>query len=99
MEHESHMKTETTAAARRRVSRHLAAEKRKQTRLIRSLLGEAVETILVNIAATGTKSEIAKADWLIGEIEDCTRFRDFEPLHGKLTPWFNAWRKGPGPSL
>jgi hypothetical protein len=93
------MKSEITAAARRRESRQLAAKKRKETRLMRSLLGEAVETILVNIAASGTKREIARAEWLIAEIEGCTRFADFKPLHGKLAPWFSAWRKGPGPSL
>jgi hypothetical protein len=91
------MKAETTTAARRRQSRRLAAEKRNETRLIRILLGEAVETILVNIAASGTKREIAKAEWLIAQIEDCTRFADFKPLQGKLMPWFNAWRNGSGP--
>jgi hypothetical protein len=88
-----------TAAERRRQSRQLAAKERKERRLIRSLLGEVVETILVNIAASGTKREIAKAEWLIAQIEDCTRFDDFKALKGKLTPWFETWKKGNGPRL
>jgi hypothetical protein len=93
-------KSSTIAATRRRAGRQLAAKKRKEKQLVRSLLGEVVETILVNIAASGTKREIAKAQWLVGEIEDCTRFEDFKPLQGKLMLWFEVWQKGPtGPSL
>lgn len=92
-------KSSTSAAERRRENRRLAAHDRKQIRLTRSLLGEVVHTILVNIAASGTKREIAKAHWLIDAIEDLTRFSDFEPLKGTLMPWFEKWQQGNGPQL
>lgn len=62
------------------------------------LLGDVVESILCNIAAYScafpSRSEVAKAKWLIAEIEHYKRFPEYEPLMGKLLPWFEEWRNG-----
>lgn len=62
------------------------------------LLADALETTLNNIAVSGTRSEINKARWFIAQMEKCARFPGLEPIR-KVSPWFEAWRKGSQPEL
>lgn len=80
-------------------SRRLAKEERARRDIRLRLAGEAMETVLVNIAVSGTRAEINKARWIIARIEALDRFQDFKPLRGQLTRVFNEWRKGPGTGL
>jgi hypothetical protein len=66
----------------------LSAQKRRR------LIGHALETLLINIAVENKKRDIVKAQWVMAQIEDLTRFDEFAPIRGELN---KLWRKGREP--